>query len=606
MPDKITQVNHDVRLEAQADVGSLGKLKAGQVGVKTDVVAKNLFDKYPHADRIVVVGMMAATYCSMIRASKTLTDSEKLLLWSEFSERIFKFVDPDYIPTPTTSKSKDQSKPASKDSPAKGQNSRPSTRITPLQKTGDYYIDNVLEKISGGERNPNWSDGERSSALEGLVERAAFSCAATQESWPEMLWAVAATRIVVEDNIPAFGQHPETKNHLNKAAGVLLKMENDIASLWGDSFDPTAAMHNYFRNHDEFIHHLPGMVSTPDEDLQVRRKQNVNALRKALKGYIPIAADSSCEDIPPEPPTSSWTDPATGLTWAKRDNGQNVNWYDADGFCQNLNLGGLRWRLPDMKELETLYDESVNRGYTYHGPTYNTFKDGTTYHNHVKQGVEVASCCAWSREKDGPSNALYLRLWNGETWSFQADQSGAVRALCVSVVPSPPKITSSLNPADGPKGATFSITPSMPIESIDITVGMDLALRQIIQLSDVPNVQMLSPSGAPIMAVPIHTGGTSETILLSPSPNDSVMPKVRVYCPKLLAGQSLTIILGSLTQKPVTVGKDGQFQWPNNPWSLPQRNPAWIKITGTYETGVVDKPQRYPIDYKATLDSSGK
>jgi hypothetical protein len=314
MPDKITQVNRDVRSEVDADIGSLGKLKTGHVGVKTDVVAKNLFEKYPNTDRVVVVEMMAATYCSMIRDSKTLKESEKLSLWSEFSERIFKFENPSYNPAPTPSKSKSQSKPTPKDSPAQDQNSRTPTRITPSQKTGDYYIDNVLEKISEGERNPNWSEGERSSAMEGLFERAAFSCAGAQEeSWPELLWAVAATRIVIEDNIPAFGQHPETKNHLNEAAGVLLKMEKDAAFLWGDSFDPTAAMHNYFRNHDEFIHHLPGMVNTPHEDLQVKRDQNVKALRKALKGYIPIAADSSCdENQKTESPATGSPEPAEG------------------------------------------------------------------------------------------------------------------------------------------------------------------------------------------------------------------------------------------------------------------------------------------------------
>ena len=97
MPD-ITQVNHDVRSEVQVGVGSLGKLKAGEVGVKTDVVAKNLFDKYPNTDRIAVVQMMAATYCSMIRDSKTMKDSEKLRLWSEFTERVFKFANPSYVP----------------------------------------------------------------------------------------------------------------------------------------------------------------------------------------------------------------------------------------------------------------------------------------------------------------------------------------------------------------------------------------------------------------------------------------------------------------------------------------------------------------------------
>src|SRR5262249_50997164 len=102
MPDKVTQVNRDVRTEVSAGVGSLGKLKAGEVGVRTDVVAKNLFEKYPNADRIMVVQMMAATYCSLLN-SKSINDSEKLRRWEQFSERVFKFENPNYSPAPHSS-----------------------------------------------------------------------------------------------------------------------------------------------------------------------------------------------------------------------------------------------------------------------------------------------------------------------------------------------------------------------------------------------------------------------------------------------------------------------------------------------------------------------
>jgi len=100
MPDKITQINRDVRSDVELGIGSLGKLKAGQLGVQTDVVAKNLFDKYPNTDRVIVVQMMASTYCGMLRDSKTLTDADKLQLWSEFSDRVFKFENPEYKPAP--------------------------------------------------------------------------------------------------------------------------------------------------------------------------------------------------------------------------------------------------------------------------------------------------------------------------------------------------------------------------------------------------------------------------------------------------------------------------------------------------------------------------
>ena len=47
-----------------------------------------------------------------------------------------------------------------------------------------------------------------------------------------------------------------------------------------------------------------------------------------------------------------WTDPATGLTWAKKDNGSDATWSQADDYCRNLRLGGrLDWRLPTIDEL---------------------------------------------------------------------------------------------------------------------------------------------------------------------------------------------------------------------------------------------------------------
>src|ERR1051326_4887084 len=131
MPDKVTEVNHDVRTDVNGSVGTLGKLKAGQVGAKVDVEAKNLFEKYPNTDRILIAQMMSATYCDMIRDSKTLKDSERLRLWSEFSDRIFKYENP------TTN-------PPSPKSPHKGAadkgpitvNNSPGTAVSVGQKGG--------------------------------------------------------------------------------------------------------------------------------------------------------------------------------------------------------------------------------------------------------------------------------------------------------------------------------------------------------------------------------------------------------------------------------------------------------------------------------------
>lgn len=53
------------------------------------------------------------------------------------------------------------------------------------------------------------------------------------------------------------------------------------------------------------------------------------------------------------------TDRATGLMWAKNDNGAGIDWGAALSYCENLALGGYSdWRLPDIKELQFIVDYS--------------------------------------------------------------------------------------------------------------------------------------------------------------------------------------------------------------------------------------------------------
>jgi hypothetical protein len=86
MPDAVTTIAHDVKSDIDASVGSLGKLKVGQIGVKTDVVAKSIFEKYPNLDRLLTLQTMAATYCALLRES-TLSDGEKLNRWEAFQTK---------------------------------------------------------------------------------------------------------------------------------------------------------------------------------------------------------------------------------------------------------------------------------------------------------------------------------------------------------------------------------------------------------------------------------------------------------------------------------------------------------------------------------------
>lgn len=52
-----------------------------------------------------------------------------------------------------------------------------------------------------------------------------------------------------------------------------------------------------------------------------------------------------------------WVDSSTGLMWAAKDNGKNVNWHQATSYCRKLRVGGYTdWRLATIDELEELID----------------------------------------------------------------------------------------------------------------------------------------------------------------------------------------------------------------------------------------------------------
>ena len=55
-----------------------------------------------------------------------------------------------------------------------------------------------------------------------------------------------------------------------------------------------------------------------------------------------------------------WIDPTTNLMWTAKDNGKDVSWKDAVTYCRKLNLaGGTGWRMPNMDELQGVYDKSA-------------------------------------------------------------------------------------------------------------------------------------------------------------------------------------------------------------------------------------------------------
>jgi hypothetical protein len=52
MPTAVTEVNRDVVTDVKGAVGVLGPIKGGEIGVRTEIVTENLFEKYPNVDQL--------------------------------------------------------------------------------------------------------------------------------------------------------------------------------------------------------------------------------------------------------------------------------------------------------------------------------------------------------------------------------------------------------------------------------------------------------------------------------------------------------------------------------------------------------------------------
>jgi hypothetical protein len=68
-PPPPQQIAKDVATDAKVKIGNLGPLSAGEVDAKITPVTRELFSKYPNADKVVVAQMIVSTTCNLLVSS---------------------------------------------------------------------------------------------------------------------------------------------------------------------------------------------------------------------------------------------------------------------------------------------------------------------------------------------------------------------------------------------------------------------------------------------------------------------------------------------------------------------------------------------------------
>jgi len=132
-------------------------------------------------------------------------------------------------------------------------------------------------------------------------------------------------------------------------------------------------------------------------------------------------AQTSTASLPPDrnrvelEAVDTWTDPLTGLMWAKKSSDQEVNWRQAIKYCKALQLGGYNdWYLPTIDELKPLFSVFEN--------------------NWAVRGSQHLSGWNWSSSsaENGPGTVWSINLSpSGGVPNFSRDERGGMHALCV-------------------------------------------------------------------------------------------------------------------------------------------------------------------------------
>ena len=108
-------------------------------------------------------------------------------------------------------------------------------------------------------------------------------------------------------------------------------------------------------------------------------------------------------------------DSHTGLMWALQDNGKDIDWWDATNYCENFEAGGYTdWRLPDIRELSTLYTSNKSN------------KDGFF----IAAPIHISECCQWS-SYDTMGGALIFSFKTGKKPAGYLADTYQLRALPV-------------------------------------------------------------------------------------------------------------------------------------------------------------------------------
>ena len=161
---------------------------------------------------------------------------------------------------------------------------------------------------------------------------------------------------------------------------------------------------------------------------QARDKADQEARDKAVREQQEKDRQERERTAREEAARPTWTDHGTGLMWAKKDNGIDVNWQQATDYCRSLRLAGHSdWRLPTIDELLSLSDNRVGVPCRLKGSPLTCQVKG----NLLLSGMQWSNSVEWQGIKDNEGGMWTYIFLGAAPLPMPRSNGRDCRALCV-------------------------------------------------------------------------------------------------------------------------------------------------------------------------------
>ncbi|HEX7770910.1 MAG TPA: hypothetical protein VF435_00735 [Pyrinomonadaceae bacterium] len=157
------------------------------------------------------------------------------------------------------------------------------TNSCPPVDTNDKRIDDTQRALCDLRKDPSNppSDTELVQALKPLFTRPAFY-GIREENWEHFLFILCKTRTLLEENVTYF-KSSNFRREVGRAIQLMVRLQNDVARIYGPTFSITTHMQRFLNSKDEFINRLPKINSDPEPNFFNDRDKTINEIRAILR-----------------------------------------------------------------------------------------------------------------------------------------------------------------------------------------------------------------------------------------------------------------------------------------------------------------------------------